>query len=342
MNPQNRKASAPLRIGVIGLGKIAVSSHLPGFAKVRGCRITAVSSSREEFAKDIAKQYSIPAVYRDWKQMLKSPDLDAVSICTPNFSHAPMTLMALQEGKDVLVEKPMATSVRDARRMVETARRKKRVLMVHHNMRFDPGIRTARELLRRNVIGQVFAFRCTMAHKGPQAWSPNSKWFFDKRKSGGGVLMDLGPHMLGSLLFLLEDFPLTVEAALPGNPGGWMRDGEAHCSCLLRFKGGAVGSVNLSWADVAYQNRIYFFGTKGTLHVNLSKGDPITLQYRDKDEKIYLPLMKKCFRPSLYDHFADCVKNQKEPWSDGVEGLNTVRIIEAGYQSERERRTIRL
>jgi predicted dehydrogenase len=329
-------------VAVIGLGKIAIRSHLPGFAKAKGCRLTAVYSSREDAAKKIALQYGIPSVYTDWRLLLKSPEVDAVSVCTTNSTHAPITHQAFREGKHVLVEKPMATSVADARAMDRAARRAKKVLMVHHNMHFDPAIRTAAALLHKNVIGEVFSFKCSMAHRGPQNWSPTSKWFFEKRQAGGGVLMDLGPHMLESLCFLLGDTPATMAAVLPSKPTGWFGDGEAHCSCLLKFKKGVIGTLTLSWADVTYQNRIYFYGSKGTLHVNLAKGDPITLQYRNKDEKIYPSLLKSAFKPSLYQHFVDCVREGREPWVGGREGVKNVELIEAGYRSAREHRMIQI
>jgi len=331
-----------IRVGVIGLGQIALKAHLPGYAKTKGCRITAVCSSREQHARNIAKQYGIPAIYKDWKKLIRSPEVDAVSICTPNFTHAPMTLKAFQEGKHVLVEKPMAMTVADAQRMIQASRRAKKVLMVHHNMRFDPAIRTVEMLLRKNVIGEVFSFKCTMAHRGPQDWSPKAKWFFNKRQAGGGVLMDLGPHLLHNICFMLADEPASVTAAIPRRKSAWMNQGEAQCSLLLRFKNGVTGTLNLGWADVYYQNRFYFYGSKGILLVNLAKGDPIIVEYRHNNRKVYPPLPKSAFKPSLYEHFLDCIRRHKEPWMSGAEGLKTVRLIEAGYKSDRLGQTIKL
>jgi len=325
------KSTKPLRIGVIGLGQIALKAHLPGYAKADGCLLTAVYSSREEHAKQVAIQYGIPHIYKDWGKLLESSQVDAVSICTPNFTHMPIALKAFQEGKHVMLEKPMAINRAEAERIIQGAKKYKRILMVHHNMRFDPAIRTAEKLLRKNTIGEVFAFKCSLTHRGPQAWSPKAKWFFNKQETGGGALMDLGPHMFDSLSFLLQDQALLTGAvaALPKDARG--KQGEIHCCCLLKFKKGAVGSVTVGWADTIYQNRFYFYGAKGSLYLNLAKGDPITVEMRNQEGKVFPPLAKDSFAPSIYEHFVHCVQHNKKPFVSGEEGLRTIELIEAAY-----------
>ncbi len=332
------KISKPIRIGVIGLGQIAVRAHLPGYAKASGCQLTAVYSAREAHAKQVAAQFGIPYIYKDWNKLLESDHVDAVSICTPNSTHMPIALKALQEGKHVLVEKPIAVTSSEAKTLISAAKKYKRVLMVHHNMRFDPAVRTAEKLLRKNTIGDVFAFKSSLTHLGPLAWSPKANWFFNRKLAGGGALMDLGPHVFDSLSFLLGDQALMVGAvatlgkAMSRGKGLPVAQGEVHCACLLRFKKGAVGTVNVGWVDTAYQNRFYFFGTKGTLSLNLAKGDPITLEFRNQEGKIRPSLDKDSFYPSIYEHFIDCIQRGKTPWASGEEGLRTLELIEAGYR----------
>jgi predicted dehydrogenase len=93
-----------------------------------------------------------------------------------------------------------------------------------------------------------------------------------------------------------------------------------------------VGTVNLGWVDTAYQNRSYFFGTKGTLSLNLAKGDPITVQYRGEEGKVFPPLASDSFSPSIYEHFLHCVRTGKTPWVSGEQGLRTLELIEQGYR----------
>jgi len=332
-----------VRIGVIGLGQIALKAHLPGFSKVSGCRLTAVQSSRQAHARRTAEQFGVPLVHRDWRKLLASDQVDAVSITTPNATHFPIALKAIQEGKHVLVEKPMTVTTQEAKTLIAVASRSKRVLMVHHNMRFDPAVRTAERLLRKGTIGEVLAFKCSLTHRGPRAWNPKADWFFDPKRSGGGVLMDLGPHVFDSLAFLLGDQACLVAATVV--PGLASRKGtslgpESHCACLLRFRRGAVGTVNLGWIDTAYQNRFYFFGSKGTLSLNLAKGDPITVQSRGKDGKEFPALDPDSFAPSLYEHFVDCVRTGRASSVPGEAGLRTLELIEEGYRSIRGRKVV--
>jgi len=330
---------SPLRIGVIGLGQIAVKAHLPGYEEAEGCRLTAVYSSREAHARNIARQYGIPAIFKNWKKLLASPEVDAVSICTPNFTHAPIALEALRQGKHVLVEKPIATSEKDARHMIAEAKKQKRVLMVHHNMRFDPAVRTARKLIEKGAIGQVFAFACSLAHRGPQIWNPDAKWFFDVREAGGGALMDLGAHMFDSLDFLLGQELDNIHAMVPAGGKG---HGEFHCACLLKLTNGSVGTMTLSWVDTDYHNRFYFFGPKGTLFLNLSMGEPLVLELRRTPGRILPPLAQDAFKPSIYQHFVDCVRLGKKPWVSAWDGLRALQVIEAGYESIRKGRAVSL
>ena len=327
-----------MRVGVIGLGQIALKAHLPGYAKAAGCQLTAIHSLREAHAKEVATEYLIPHIYKDWQKLLESDDVDAVSICTPNFTHVPIALKALREGKHVLVEKPMAMDRAGALELLKAAKKAKRVLMVHHNMRFDPAVRTAEKLFRQKTIGEILAFRGILTHRGPQAWSPKADWFFDQAKSGGGALMDLGPHVFDTLAFLMSESLMMSGAVafrgkggVPGS-GNKLSQTEIHCACLLRVKSGAVGSITVGWADTDYHNRYYFYGSKGTLSINLAKGDPITLELRNQEGRTNPDLDKWSFSPTLYEHFIDCIRHGKTPWVSGEEGLKTVELIEAGYR----------
>ncbi len=210
--------------------------------------------------------------------------------------------------------------------------------MIHHNMRFDPAVRTAEKLFRKNIIGDIIAFRGALTHRGPQAWSPKATWFFNNSKSGGGALMDLGPHVFDSLSFLLGESLVMAGAVGVSGKGISVGKGipqtqdEIHCACTLRVKTGAIGTATVGWADTDYHNRYYFYGTKGTLSINLAKGDPITIEYRNQEGKVFPSLDKGSFSPSIYEHFIDCIQKGKTPWVSGEEGLRTVELIEAGYR----------
>lgn len=320
-----------VRIGVLGLGQIALTAHLPGFDRVRGCRLAAVASTRKIHGQNVAVQYGIPRVFRDWRRLLASRDVDAVSICLPNHLHAPACLEALRAGKHVLVEKPMAVDGKQAAAMIREARLRRRVLMVHHNMRFDPAIRCAARLLERGRVGRIFAFKCSLTHRGPEAWNPRAGWFRHRRLSGGGVLLDLGVHVFDTLRFLLGDEIQSLSAACPFRKGRL----EEHACVMMRFRGGAVGTAHLSWKDTHYQNRYYFFGERGTLYVNLGKGEPVSFETRGQEGFSNPPLKPDCFKPTLYEHFVDCVRNGATPEVSGEEGARALAVAETAYRAAR-------
>jgi len=332
------KSLSTVRVGVIGLGQIALKAHLPGYAQLPGCQITAIHSLREAHAKEVARQYGIPHIYKDVDRLLESQEVDAVSICTPNFTHAGIAIKALKEGKHVLVEKPMAMNKAEALAMIQAGKRAKKVLMIHQNMRFDPAIRTAHKLLVKGVIGEIFAVKSSLTHKGPQAWSQKANWFFDRKKSGGGALMDLGPHVFDTLSFLLDDDAVMVGAVAADGRKVKLSAGMApvqtdvHTSCLLKFHKGAIGMINVGWADNDYHNRFYFYGSKGVMSINLGKGEPITVEYRNKPGREFPDMDKDSFSPTIYGHFIDCIRRHKTPLVSGEQGLKTIELVEAGYR----------
>lgn len=327
---------SPIRIGVIGLGQIALKAHLPGYAKTANCVLMAVHSKREDHARRVALQYGIPHIFTDWEKMLESDTLDAVSICTPNFTHMPITLRALAKGKHVLVEKPMALSYREGVRMVREAKRGRRILMVHHNMRFDPAVRSAKEILDRGSIGKVLAFKANLTHRGPRAWSQKADWFFDLLKSGGGALMDLGSHPFDTLRYLLNDEGVVKGAIAAPTQKNKRYKPEIHCACLAEFKGGIVGNVSVGWMDAEYHNHFIFYGSKGTLALNLSKGDPITVSLLKGNRKFHPVLSPKSFRPTIYGNFIQSILKGTQPSTSGNDGLEVLRMIEEGYRFLRQ------
>ena len=145
-----------------------------------------------ERAQEMAAQYG-GKVYNSFYELVDDPNVDAVSICVENRSHAEICTAALYAGKHVLVEKPMAVTLAECESMVAAAERNGKHLMIGHNMRFDPVHRRAKQLLDRGVIGDVITFRAVLGNAGPEGWSVDEgTWFFDKNKAALGALSDMG------------------------------------------------------------------------------------------------------------------------------------------------------
>ena len=171
-----------LNIGIIGCGKIAQVRHLPEYEQNPGAHIAGLYDLNQERAQALAAQYGAKA-YESYEALLADPAIDAVSVCSANVSHAEIAVAALEAGKHVLCEKPMATTLEDCERMVAAAQKSGKYLMIDQNQRLAGAHRKARELIRAGAIGKPLTFRTAFRHGGPETWSVDpgkSTWFFDK------------------------------------------------------------------------------------------------------------------------------------------------------------------
>src|SRR5882724_875216 len=168
----------PVRYGIIGCGAIAQRRHLPECAANPASKVAALADPVKERVEEIAAKYSAKA-YTDYKEMLKDKELDAIVVCGPNTLHAAQSIEALQAGKHVLCEKPMATTREDAKAMIDTAKKAKKYLMIGLNQRLMPPHVRAKQILKSGRLGKVLAFRTAFKHPGPEGWSVEGakSWF---------------------------------------------------------------------------------------------------------------------------------------------------------------------
>ena len=161
-----------LNIGIIGCGKIAQVRHLPEYEQNPGARIAGLYDLNQERAQALAAQYGAKA-YESYEALLADPAIDAVSVCSANVSHAEIAVAALEAGKHVLCEKPMATTLADCEAMVECAKRTGKFLMIGHNQRLAKAHVEAKRLIDQGLIGDIITFRTTFGHGGPETWAIN-------------------------------------------------------------------------------------------------------------------------------------------------------------------------
>lgn len=268
-------ANAPLvRIGVAGTG-FGGRVQIPGFLKIDGVEVAAVmSSGRSESARQVAREYKIKQVCATFDEMLQVPGLDAVSIATPPYQHHAQTLQAFAAGKHVLCEKPMATSLEEARQMLDAARRSGLVAMIDHEFRYVPARAFASELIQQGWLGQLVTASVSML-SGSSA-DPHGRpwgWLFD-REAGGGFLGALGSHYIdalrgwfGEIAAVSAEIDTVVKnRALPNS--NEMREVTAEDSFVLmcRFARGGTALVNVSVvAPFGNGERLELYGNLGTL-----------------------------------------------------------------------------
>jgi predicted dehydrogenase len=201
MSEQN---STPIRVGIIGVGQIG-KHHVGQYGKVSGVEIVAVSDLNESEAQRVAQENDIPHVYRDFREMLQRDDIDAVDVCLHNNYHRPMTVAALEAGKHVYCEKPMAGSYRDALTMYETAHRVGKKLHIQISNLYKTETRAAKTLIEDGELGGIYHAR-SVGHRRrgrPFVDGYGTPTFVQKKHSGGGALFDMGVYHIATVLHLM-------------------------------------------------------------------------------------------------------------------------------------------
>ena len=187
------------RLAVLGCGWVA-DMHTRA-AATAGLTVAGVANHRLESAERFASEHGIERVTTDWRALVSAPDIDVVVVCTPNALHAEQSIAALEAGKHVLCEKPMATTVVDAEAMLEAAARHDRLLLVLHPWRHHEAVIAVRDAIAAGELGRVVRTHGYGVHAD---WGPGG-WFTDPALAGGGALVDMGIHAIDTARFLLGE-----------------------------------------------------------------------------------------------------------------------------------------
>jgi predicted dehydrogenase len=195
-----------IRVGIIGVGQIG-KAHVDRYARVPDAEMVAVADINEAEAQRVAAQYGIPHAYSDFRQLLARDDIVAVDVCLHNNFHMPVTVVALEAGKHVYCEKPMAGSYADAATMLEAARRLDRMLSIQLNTLYSNETKAARALIERGLLGHVYHARSAgFRRRGrPFVDGYGTPTFVQKRNSAGGAMFDMGVYHVARMLYLLDN-----------------------------------------------------------------------------------------------------------------------------------------
>ena len=266
-------------IGMIGAG-FARTTQIPGFKNCEGARGVVIASAHREHAAEVAREFDIKHVADDWRGVIERDDVDLVSIVTPVVTHHEITLAALNAGKHVLCEKPMAMNASEAREMMELARQKKVLALIDHELRFLPGRQKAAELIRRGEVGELWHARCLF--RSGQRADPNRAWnWWSDVKQGGGALGAIGSHIVDAFRWLLntevsEVFgQLSTHVPKRKNHADVMREvtTDDEANLLLKFarphSSAATGNAALSMVQAgASAHVVEIFGSEGAVKVD--------------------------------------------------------------------------
>ncbi len=270
----------PVRIGIIGAG-FARTTQIPGFRDCMGTRIVAIASRNPQHAAEVAKEFEIENVANDWRELVAREDVDLVSVVTPPATHMEITLAALDQGKAVLCEKPMAMNAVEAKRMTEAAQEAGLLALIDHELRFLKSRRMMRSMLTSGAIGAVrhcnYVFRSDYRGVLDRPWD----WWSDETM-GGGTLGAIGSHVVDSFRWMLSTEISAVSCMLtthiaerPDKSTGAMRRVTSDDEAKLHFRFAdsaltqkATGSAALSVLESgSYENRLEIYGSTGALMV---------------------------------------------------------------------------
>ena len=331
-----------LKVAMIGCGSIAQHRHLVEYKNNPNVEIVAVCDIVEERAKETAGKYHAKA-YTSYEKLLASEQIDAVSVCLPNYLHAPVSIAALNAGNHVLCEKPMATSREEAAQMIAAATENNKKLMIGHNQRFVSSHAKARKLITDGEIGKVYSFRTAFGHGGPEGWSADGKesWFFKKEEAFIGAMGDLGVHKADLLRYLLGEEFSNVAAFIETSAKD-DTDVDDNAVFILRSKSGVIGTLAASWAYNAKEdNSTVIYGEKGIIRleddptygmiVNYTNGETVKYELG----KIQSNEDGGQTNTHVIDHFVESILENKQPLIDGEEGKKSLEVILAAMESDK-------
>jgi predicted dehydrogenase len=340
------------RVGIIGAGGIFRYAHAAGWKNVPDAQMVAVCDVNENTAINAAKEYNIPNVFTDYRDLLKL-DLDAVDILTPNRVHTPAVLASLNAGKHVLCEKPLAVTTREVRQMGELADRKKLLLMTAQHFRFASSTIAAKNWADAGSLGKPYHARVRAMRR---AWLPIAPGFIDKKLSGGGPCMDIGVHALDSCMWVMN-FPTPVRVSgaskvnfakgdkIPGMWGEWDRarySVEDFAAGFVHFDNGATMTLEAAWLGHQSENEeisFQIFGTNGSIKWP-------SCEYATVINRTFAQGTLTAPRRVEHPHweeikaFYDCATHNKPspvPWR---ETIKVIGILEAIYQSQKKGREV--
>lgn len=336
-----------VNVGIIGCGAITKVRHAPEYRENPHACIHGFFDPRADRAREMSKEFG-GKVYDSYEKMLDDKEIDAVSVNTSNKYHSSITIQALEAGKHVLCEKPMAVSLEECEQMVAAAQKNNRYLMIGHNQRLAPAHRRAKEILLGGELGDILTFRTYFAHSGPENWSADKSantWFFKKSDAFMGVMGDLGIHKADLIRWLIGDDIVEVMASivtLDKTDGEGKRievDDNAHC--ILKSRRGIIGTLIASWTSYGEENNSTVVNcTNGILKIYEDPTFPIVVLKKNKEKVFYqtgkIQTNDDQVRSGVIDLFVKSILEDTTPEISGEEGLAAMKIIFACIESSQK------
>lgn len=338
-----------ITVGVVGLGW-AASGHLPAFQANQDCEVTALCSSKTLSAEEIACMTGNPAakLYHDYDEFLKHPGLQVVDICTPHHLHASQAIKAAQAGKDLMIEKPLATNYADLLAMRDAIDKSGVRSTVYFELRFIPHYALVKSVIAQGLVGKVHHIEVDYYH-GIGPWYAQHAWNV-KKDIGGSALITAGCHALDALLYFKDCEVEEVSGFSTKSASDWAQDYEYDSTSvgILKFADGTIGKC-VSCVDCRqpYVFNIHLVGSEGTLMGN--RLSSTKLAGVEKEQWIEIPtteatsgdVLDHPYPPQMKE-FMTALKSGKDSSINFAEAFKTFRVIFAIDRAIQEGRTVKL
>lgn len=346
-----------LRFGVLGAGFIG-RVHMDTIKECEGAEVLGVYDPFSELADKALAAEQAKKIFTTPEDMFASDEIDAVVVASPNKTHAELAVKALEAGKHVIVEKPLALNAKDAAGIVKAAEKSGTTTMVPHQMRWNPGSQKLHALSEKGELGKIYYGKTAwLRQAGIPGWG---SWFTRFAESGGGPLIDIGVHMLDLALYQMGSpkpvsvFGSTYAEFGPNKKGlgSWgtpdwdgFYDVEDLASALIKMDNGATLFLEVSWAanidSVDAKPGITIMGTEGGARLDPGSGD-YTLSGQKFGECFSVDVAPQGTpaRQAMIEHFIECAKEGKQTISPVYSGMVNNIVLEAIYESAKTGKSV--
>lgn len=310
-----------ITVAIVGAGFWG-KNHARVLKEVPGVRVTHVCDIDISRAKELALRYGIPKYTRDYREAL-SDGVDAFIVCTPSNTHADIALTIIREERHVLIEKPMATTIKQAEDIVAEAARNKSTVMVGFIERFNPAIELGKELMDKGEIGPIILSYSRRIGSWPE------------RVGDIGVVKDTAIHDIDLATYIFKAEPVSVYAK-----GGSLRHKlEDHVQAVLSFEGDRSALIEANWLTPRKKREMHVTGEEGVISIQFLSREVVV----EKADSSRSPAVKQV-EPLMAEvqHFINCIRNGERPLVGEVEGLKATLIADAILESMRTGKVVDL
>jgi len=321
-----------INIGLIGLGYMG-KFHLNNCLKLQSVNLVAVADVSKNSLK-LAKRMGAKQTFTDYNQLLEQSDLDAVLISLPTHLHSRCAISAVENGKHIFLEKPLALNPEEGKKILSAARKSDVKLMVGYPLRFNSTFLDLKDKLESGVFGDVQTAHAMNNASGPfmhrsvgSIPKPVPEWWFNKELTGGGALMDLGSHMINLARWYFGEVS-SIKAYLGYR---YNFDFEDHAICIAKFTSGTTAIINVGWFSHKNAIGIELFGTASnatSYHPSPSKPITAIQLLLGRTPKFFIPYLNEV---SL---FVDCIQKDTQPSPSGEDALKDLEAISMAYKNQ--------